>query len=175
MARKPVTKGGPRPDIKDYKGLPNGQALFEEDIAKWQKLNIGTPSPSSPATQPGGAVVPVDSLESDTVVKSGSVRTDWKSFTDGSFNLQEDDAKIGGTPYVTGKIEKYGETPTPIVILPSSDGQGFNVVPREELLQQIVTSIKKDPNKYYLLETTVTKLLSFSRRIYDITSWWSSN
>lgn len=146
MPPKPVTKGGPRPDIKDYQGLSNGQALFEADVAKWQKLNVGSPSASSPATAVGGAVIPVDSLESDTVVKSGSTRTDWESFTDGSFNLQEGDAKVGGTPYVTGKIEKYGETPTPIVILPSSDGRGFIVVPREELLQQIVTSIKKDPN-----------------------------
>lgn len=146
MARKPVTKGSPRPDIKDYKDLPNGQALFEEDVAKWQKLNVGIPSASSPSTQPGGAVVPVDSLESDTVIKSGSVRTDWNSFTDGSFNIQEGNAQVGGTPFVTGKVEKYGETPTPIVILPSSDGQGFIVVPREDLLQQIVTSINKNPN-----------------------------
>jgi hypothetical protein len=34
MARKPITKGGPRPDIKDYTNLPNGQALFEADVAE---------------------------------------------------------------------------------------------------------------------------------------------
>ena len=36
MPPKPITKGGPRPDIKDYQGLPNGQSLFEADVAKWQ-------------------------------------------------------------------------------------------------------------------------------------------
>ncbi len=43
MPPKPITKGGPRPDIKDYQGLPNGQSLFEADVAKWQKLNVGSP------------------------------------------------------------------------------------------------------------------------------------
>jgi hypothetical protein len=38
MARKPITKGGPRPDIKDYTNLPNGQALFEADVKKWQRI-----------------------------------------------------------------------------------------------------------------------------------------
>jgi hypothetical protein len=146
MARKPVTKGSPRPDIKDYKGLPNGQALFEADVAKWQELNVGKPTVSSPTTQPGGAVVPTGPIESTTRVQSGKVRTDWESFTDGSFNLQEGDALVGQTPYVTAVIPGKGEAQTPAVILPSPDGKGFLVIPREELLQQIAIDIKKSPN-----------------------------
>jgi hypothetical protein len=77
MARKPVTKGGPRPEIKDYTNLPNGQALFDADVAEWQRLNVGPPSVSSPSTQSGGSVVPTNELEPDTAVTGSNVRTDF--------------------------------------------------------------------------------------------------
>jgi len=139
MAAPEIKKGSPRPTRKQYKT----DAEFQAAVEKWTRLNT---TESSPATQSGGAVIPTGSIESTTRVQSGKVRTDWNSFTDGSFNIQEGDAYVGQTPYVTAVIPGKGEAQTPAIILPSPDGKGFLVVPREELLQQIAIDIKKNPN-----------------------------
>jgi hypothetical protein len=139
MAAPEIKKGSPRPTRKQYKT----DAEFQAAVEKWTRLNT---TESSPATQPGGAVVPTGPIESTTRVQSGKVRTDWNSFTDGSFNIQEGDGEVGQTPYVTAVIPGKGEAQTPAIILPSPDGKGFLVIPREELLQQIAIDIKKNPN-----------------------------
>jgi hypothetical protein len=148
MARKPITKGGPRPDIKDYTNLPNGQNLFEADVKKWQELNIGSPSTSSPNTQPGGSVVPTKEVEPDTAVTGSNVRTDFTAFdpAKGTFVYNDGDPAVGQSPYVTAP-DPYGSgNPTPVVILPSSDGKGYVVITREELLNKLVQSISRDKN-----------------------------
>ena len=148
MPRKPVTKGGPRPDIKDYTNLPNGQALFEADVKKWQELNIGSPSTSSPNTQPGGSVVPTKEVEPDTAVTGSNVRTDFTAFdpVKGTFVYNDGDPAVGQSPYVTAP-DPYGSgNPTPVVILPSGDGKGYIVITREELLNRLVKSINRDKN-----------------------------
>ncbi len=148
MARKPITKGGPRPDIKDYKGLSNGQALFEADVKKWQELNIGSPSTPSPNTQPGGSVVPTKEVEPDTAVTGSNVRTDFTAFdpAKGTFVYNDGDPAVGQSPYVTAPDPYGGGNPTPVVILPSSDGKGYVVITREELLNKLVQSISRDKN-----------------------------
>ena len=135
----PITKGSPRPVRKDYKT----DAAFQKALEKWMKLNAGTPSPSVV----GGNVVEPESVEYDYQQQAGSVRNDWTSFTDGGLNLQQGDAAIGQTPYVTAAIGPEGEKkPTPVVILPDKNGKGFQVVPVETLLQQLTTQISRDPN-----------------------------
>jgi hypothetical protein len=105
MARKPVTKGGPRPEIKDYTNLPNGQALFDADVAEWQRLNVGPPSVSSPSTQSGGSVVPTKVLEPDTAVTGSNVRTDFTAFdpVKGIFVYNDGDPAVGQSPYTLVK------------------------------------------------------------------------
>lgn len=148
MARKPITKGGPRPDIKDYTNLPNGQNLFEADVKKWQELNIGSPSTPSPNTQPGGSVVPTKEVEPDTAVTGSNVRTDFTAFdpAKGTFVYNDGDPAVGQSPYVTAPDPYGGGNPTPVVILPSSDGKGYVVITREELLNKLVQSISRDKN-----------------------------
>lgn len=133
-----ITKGGPRPQRKDYKT----DADFSKAIEKWTRLN--TPA-SSPTVVQG--VIETENVESDVTQKVGKVRTDWNIFTDGSLNIQEGDATVGQTPYVTARLEEFGEKkPTPVVILPSADGKGFTLVAREVLLQQVISSIQRSPN-----------------------------
>lgn len=136
-----ITKGGPRPQRKDYKT----DDAFYKAVEQWNKLNIGAPTTSSPTVTQQG-VVPTNNVETTTRTQSGKTRTDWNIFTDGSLNIQEGDAEVGQTPYVTARIPEYGEkTPTPVVILPSADGNGFIIIPREELLQTIVKDIQRNP------------------------------
>lgn len=157
-----VTKGGPRPQRKDYKS----DAAWTKAVEEWTKLNPpGTkPSPTTssapkptpsvsttktpaPVSSPTTKVVDTENIESDVRQQSGAVRNDWTSFTDGSFNIQEGDATVGQTPYVTAVLEKYGEgKPTPVVILPDPQGKGFIVVAREEILQQVITQIQRNPD-----------------------------
>lgn len=135
-----VTKGSPRPQRKDYKT----DAAFQKAIEKWTKLNAPQPSASPSVTQ---GVVKTENIESDVAQQTGKVRTDWNIFTDGSLNIQEGDATVGQTPYVTARLEEFGEKkPTPVVILPSADGKGFTLVAREVLLQQVISSIQRSPN-----------------------------
>jgi hypothetical protein len=136
----PITKGGPRPVRKDYKS----DAAFQKALEQWMKLN---PSTTSSPTVVGGNVVEPEPIEYDYRTQDGKPRSDWTSFTDGSFNLQQGDAAIGQTPYVTASVQVGGEKkPTPVVILPSTDGKGFEVVAVEKLLQDLTTQISRDPN-----------------------------
>jgi hypothetical protein len=140
-----VSKGSPRPKRADYPKGASGDAAFIKDTELWNKLNIGTPTPSSPTVTQQG-VVETKPVETTTRTQSGKVRTDWNIFTDGSLNIQEGDAEVGQTPYVTARLPEYGEkTPTPVVVLPSIDGNGFTIVPREELLQSIIKDIQRNP------------------------------
>lgn len=143
MPPKPVTKGGPAPLLKDYPPGTIGLNQWTADTKKWRDLNKASATTSANTVDP---VVKVENIEPDTVIKSG-VRTDWPSFTDGTFTLQEGGAEVQGTPYVTAIVPKYNpKDPTPVVILPSADGKGFQVIAREELLEQVITGIKRDPN-----------------------------
>ena len=169
MARKPITKGGPRPDIKDYTNLPNGQALFEADVEKWQKLNVGSPSTSSPSTQPGSSVVPTKVLEPDTAVTGSNVRTDFTAFdpVKGIFVYNDGDPAVGQSPYVTAP-DPYGSgNPTPVVILPSSDGKGYVVITREELLNTLVKSISRDKNSILELKMRLANYYK-SKKDYEV-------
>jgi len=108
-----VTKGGPRPQRKDYKS----DAAWTKAVEQWTKLNPpGTkPSPTTspapkptpsvsttktpaPVSSPTTKVVDTENIESGARQQSGAVRNDWTSFTDGSFNIQEGDATVGQTP-----------------------------------------------------------------------------
>jgi hypothetical protein len=169
MARKPITKGGPRPDIKDYTNLPNGQALFEADAKKWQELNIGSPSASSPSTQLGGSVVPTKVVEPDTAVTGSNVRTDFTAFdpVKGIFVYNDGDPAVGQSPYVTAP-DPYGSgNPTPVVILPSSDGKGYVVITREELLNTLVKSISRDKNSILELKMRLANYYK-SKKDYEV-------
>jgi hypothetical protein len=141
MTPPKITKGGPRPQRKDYKT----DAEFLKAMEQWNTLNVGTPTQSSPTVTSQG-VVATNPVESSARVQSGKVRTDWNIFTDGGLSIQEGDAEVGQTPYVTARLPEYGEKePTPVVILPSVDGNGFTIVPREELLQTIIKDIQRNP------------------------------
>lgn len=141
MPPKPITKGGPRPVRSDYPLGAKGDTQFAEDAAKWQELNKATPA-SSPSP-----VVQNENVESQYRGGEGTDRNDWTSFGDGSFTLQEGDAAVGQTPYVTAVLPEYGEKkPTPVVILPSADGTKFQIFAVETLLQQLTTQIARDPN-----------------------------
>lgn len=141
MTPPKITKGSPRPQRKDYKT----DAEFLKAMEQWNTLNVGTPTQSSPTVTSQG-VVATNPVESSARVQSGKVRTDWNIFTDGGLNIQEGDAEVGQTPYVTARLPEYGEKePTPVVILPSADGNGFIIVPREELLQTIIKDIQRNP------------------------------
>jgi hypothetical protein len=143
MPPKPVTKGGPAPLLKDYPPGTIGLNQWTADYKKWEGLNKASATTSTNSVEP---VVEVENIEPDTAIKSG-IRTDWTSFTDGTFNLQEGDGDVQGTPYVTAIVPKYNpKNPTPVVIIPTADGKGFQVIAREELLEQVVTSIKRNPN-----------------------------
>ena len=144
MTPPKITKGGPRPKRADYPSGPAGDGAFSKAVEEWQKLNPSSTTQSSPEVTQG--VVKTQNVESDARVKTGTIRTDWESFTDGSFNIQEGDDKVQQTPYVTTKLPGYGDNPTPVVILPDPDGKGFLVIAREELLQQLITQIKRNPN-----------------------------
>lgn len=147
MARPKITKGGPRPKRADYPKGTKGDSQFIADVEKWNNLN-GTPANtagSPTVTQQG--IVPTKPVESTTSTQSSKIRTDWNIFTDGTLNIQEGDAEVGQTPYVTATLPEYGEkTPTPVVILPSSDGTGFQIIPREVLLDTIIKDIQRNPN-----------------------------
>ena len=163
MARKPVTKGGPRPEIKDYTNLPNGQALFDADVAEWQRLNVGPPSASSPS------VVPTNELEPDTAVTGSNVRTDFTAFdpVKGIFVYNDGDPAVGQSPYVTAP-DSYGSgNPTPVVILPSNDGKGYVVITREELLNTLVKSISRDKNSILALKMKL-QLYYKSKKDYEV-------
>lgn len=139
-----ITKGGPRPKRADYK---NDNA-YKKAVDKWVSLNGpgATSSTTSGPSVTNQGVVDTKDVESQYRTQSG-LRTDWESFTNGTFNLQEGDATTQSTPFVTAIIEGYGENkPTPVVILPDPNGKGFIVQAREALLQQIVTDIKRNPN-----------------------------
>lgn len=138
-----VTKGGPRPKRKDYKN----DTEYNKAVEEWLVLNPqGATSNTSSLSVTNQGVVDTKDVESQYRTQTG-VRTDWKSFTDGTFNLQEGDATTQSTPFVTAIIEGYGENkPTPVVILPDPNGKGFIVEAREVLLQKIVTEIKRNPN-----------------------------
>ena len=143
MPPKPVTKGGPAPLLKDYPPGTIGLNQWTADYKKWEGLNKASATTSTNSVEP---VVEVENIEPDTAIKSG-IRTDWTSFTDGTFNLQEGDGDVQGTPYVTAIVPKYNpKNPTPVVIIPTADGKGFQVIAREELLEQVVTGIKRNPN-----------------------------
>jgi hypothetical protein len=135
----PITKGSPRPVRKDYKT----DAAFQKALEKWMKLNAGTPSPSVV----GGNVVEPESIEYDYQQQGGSVRSDWKSFVDGSFNQQVGGDAVSATPYVSATIGAEGEQkPTPVVILPDPAGKGFQVIPVEKLLETITANISRNPD-----------------------------
>jgi len=147
MTPPKITKGSPRPRRKDYPQGAKGDAAFSKAVEQWNKLNV-TPNqtPSAPSVTQQG-VVETKPVETTTRTQSGQVRTDWNIFTDGSLNIQEGDAEVGQTPYVTARLPEYGErAPTPVVILPSMDGNGFTIVPREEILQTIIKDIQRNPN-----------------------------
>lgn len=147
MTPPKIAKGSPRPKRADYPKGTKGDSQFLADVEKWNKLN-GTPAvtTSTPSVTTQG-VVPTKPVETTTRTQSGSVRTDWNIFTDGTLNIQEGDAEVGQTPYVTATLPEYGEkTPTPVVIFPSADGNGFTIVPREEVLQTIIKDIQRNPN-----------------------------
>jgi hypothetical protein len=169
MARKPVTKGGPRPEIKDYTNLPNGQALFDADVAEWQRLNVGPPSVSSPSTQSGGSVVPTNELEPDTAVTGSNVRTDFTAFdpVKGIFVYNDGDPAVGQSPYVTAPDPYGSDNPTPVVILPSSDKKGYIVITREELLNKLVKSISRDKNSILALKMKL-QLYYKSKKDYEV-------
>jgi hypothetical protein len=169
MARKPVTKGGPRPEIKDYTNLPNGQALFDADVAEWQRLNVGPPSVSSPSTQSGGSVVPTNELEPDTAVTGSNVRTDFTAFdpVKGIFVYNDGDPAVGQSPYVTAPDPYGSDNPTPVVILPSSDKKGYIVITREELLNTLVKSISRDKNSILALKMKL-QLYYKSKKDYEV-------
>jgi hypothetical protein len=172
MPPKPVTKGGPAPLLKDYPPGTIGLNQWTADTKKWRDLNKASATTSANTVDP---VVEVENIEPDTVIKSG-VRTDWTSFTDGTFTLQEGDAAVQGTPYVTAIVPKYApDKPTPVVIIPTADGKGFQVIAREELLEQVVTGIKRNPNSMTIWKQQLHELLSFSRCFYNISSRWPSN
>jgi hypothetical protein len=163
MARKPVTKGGPRPEIKDYTNLPNGQALFDADVAEWQRLNVGPPSASSPS------VVPTNELEPDTAVTGSNVRTDFTAFdpVKGIFVYNDGDPAVGQSPYVTAPDPYGSDNPTPVVILPSSDKKGYIVITREELLNTLVKSISRDKNSILALKMKL-QLYYKSKKDYEV-------
>lgn len=142
-----VTKGGPRPKREDYKD----DAAYQKAVDKWVKLNQPSTSSNTATTQQG--VVDTKDVESKYRSQTG-VRTDWESFINGSINIQEGDAQVGQTPYVTATLPEYGEgKPTPVVVLPSEDGRGFQLIAREELLQKILTDIKRNPNNATVWKT----------------------
>lgn len=162
MATKPPkpTKGGPIPDRKNYPKGKAGDTAWQKDLTTWNNLNPKgststkptpkpTPKPSAtptPTPQPTNTgftpkpVVPVAGVDPATPADYT-----WDSFTDGTFNIQEGDANVGMTPYVTATIGPK-DTPTPVVILPSADGTSFTVIPRENLLQILISQIQSSPN-----------------------------
>ena len=145
MTPPKITKGGPRPNRKDYKT----DAEFLAAVEKWNKLNGFTGNNPSPAPTPSISTKVVDTQNVDPNTTSGTnkVRTDYESFSNGTFVLQSGDATIGQTPYVTAIVPKYGEgKPTPVVIIPAPNGNGFILEPREVYLERIISQIQRSPS-----------------------------
>lgn len=142
MTPPKITKGGPRPNRKDYKS----DKEFMSAVEKWNKLNASTGPTPAPTPSISTKVVDTKNVDPNTTSGTSSVRTDWKSFTDGTFTLQSGDATVGQTPFVTAIVPKYGSgKPTPIVILPAPNGNGFILEAREVYLEQIITQIQRSP------------------------------
>lgn len=142
MTPPKITKGGPRPNRKDYKT----DKEFMSAVEKWNKLNTSTGPTPAPTPSISTKVVDTKNVDPNTTSGTGSVRTDWKSFADGTFTLQAGDAAVGQTPFVTAIVPKYGEgKPTPIVILPAPSGNGFILEAREVYLEQLITQIQRSP------------------------------
>lgn len=134
MPPKP-TKGGPIPDRKNYPKGKAGDTAWQKDLNTWNSLN-GKGNISASA----GSVT-----NNENIDPAASKTYTWENFIDGTFNQQEGDAAVGMTPYVTAQIGP-DKAPTPVVILPSSDGKNFTVIPREVYLQTLITQIKSSPN-----------------------------
>lgn len=138
-----ITKGGPRPELKDY---PN-QAAYIEAVKKWNALN---PPASGTQSMPDVQTVETKPIQ-ENVVSQAEERNNWQAFGDGSFNIQEGNVAVGETPFVTFKV-KEGQAPSVVVVLPIAGKPGsYQVVSREVLLDQLVKSILRDPNnvKYW--------------------------
>jgi hypothetical protein len=145
MTPPKITKGGPRPNRKDYKT----DKQFMSAVKKWNELNgfAGTSPTPAPTPNISTKVIDTKNVDPNTTSGTGSVRTDWESFTNGKINLQRGDSTIGQAPYVTAIVPKYGEgKPTPIVIMPASDGNGFSLEPREVFLEKLITQIERSPD-----------------------------
>lgn len=137
------TKNGPAPQRKDYPTGPAGQTAWLTDYYKWVELNKPT-KPSGGSSDPK-PVVGSENIEPTTVTNSG-VRTDWKSFIDGTIVPQEGDQTLANTPYVSARLGIPGqEEPTAVVILPTGDGKGFYVQSREVVLKNYMRQISREP------------------------------
>ena len=141
MAPK-ITKGGPRPERKDY----SSDAAWAQAIKQWNDLNTEKPGTAS---SPDVQTVETKPIQSGNVSQTEE-RNNWQAFGDGSFVVQEGNAAVGETPFVT--FTKPGEAPSVVIILPVPGKPGsYQVVSREVYLDQLIKTIARDPNnvKYW--------------------------
>lgn len=159
-----ITKGGPRPVPNDY---PNNTEYMKA-VAEWNKLN--QPS-SGTQTMPDVQTIQTDNIQS-SVVSQSRESTNWNAFTDGSFTVQEGNAAVGETPFITyTDPAKRNVAPSTVIILPVAGNPGaYQIVSREVFLDTIIKSIQRSPENakywksqlkdYYSSEDTFQRSIS---------------
>ena len=138
MAAKPITKGGPRPVRTDY---PN-DAEFMKAVAEWNNLN----QPSGTQTMPDVSTVQTEDITS-TIPSQARTSDNWMAFLDGSFVVQDGNAAIGETSFITFKDPtQRNAAPSPVIILPVDGSPGkYQIVPREVFLDTLIRDIQRKP------------------------------